>query len=418
MDSFSLPTIIGALIVLIILSAFFSASEASILSINRYKLKHLCKISSAARLLSKMLRRPDRLLSVILIGNNFANILASALATMLALHFGGEFAVLISSAILTFCLLIFAEISPKTVAALHPEKVAFPAAYILRFISFCLYPLVWLTNGISNSLLKIFGISFDSNPVPISREELRTLVHETHGRLHPQHRDWLISILDLEAVTVDDIMIPKHKIIGIDLTDDWDVICGQLSSSQHTVLPVYEDEIDKIKGTLHVRNALNLLASKKFTLEDLKQYIQDPYFVPQGTPVTTQLLNFQKRKSRLALVVDEYGELEGLVTLADILEEIVGEFTTDIGEMSSDIHPQDDDSVMVDGSVFLRELNRRMQWDFSTDGPKTLSGLIIEYLETIPEIGTCLMINNHPIEIIKVQDNRVKTVKVFPKRDS
>ncbi|MFO1257615.1 MAG: HlyC/CorC family transporter [Gammaproteobacteria bacterium] len=417
MENLSLVTILSLLFGMLLLSCFFSASEASILSINRYRLKHLSKISRTARQLSKLLARPDRLLSVILIGNNFANTLASALATMLALKFGGDFAVLITSVLLTFCILIFSEISPKTVAALHPEKIAFPASYVLRFLLWCFYPLVWFTNGISIGLLKLFGIRVEPNPIEINREELRTLVHETHGRIHPRHRDWLLSILDLESVTVDDIMVPKHEIVGIDLSNDWPGICSQLSTSQHTILVIYEEEIDHIKGILHVRNALNLLANKSFTLDDLKEFIQEPYFIPQGTPVTTQLLNFQKRKSRIALVVDEYGELEGLVTLADILEEIVGEFTTDIGEVASDIHPQEDGSVLVDGSVFIRELNRSMQWDFPTDGPKTLSGLIIEYLETIPEIGTCLMINQYPIEVMQLQENRIKTVKIFPKRN-
>lgn len=414
MDTLSLPITIGILIGLIFLSAFFSGSEASMLSLNRYRLKHLSKVNRSAKLVNRMLTRPDRLLGIILIGNNFANILASAIATMLAVRIGGEWTVLIASAILTVVLLIFAEISPKTVATLHPEKIAFPASYPLQVLLWLLYPLVWLTSSISNGLLKLLGITVKAHQVSISRDELKTMVNETQDRLHAHHRDWLLSILDLEAVQVNDIMVPKDEMIAINIANEWKEILKQLSTLQHTLLPVYDTNIENIIGMLHTRDALNLIASDSFTLERLKQILLEPYFIPEGTSLTTQLINFQKNTERAALVVDEYGGLQGLVTLADILEEIVGDFTTDIAAMQADVHPQSDGTTVVDGSVSLRDINRLMNLSFPTDGPKTLSGLIIQQLETIPETSLCLYINEYPIEIIQIQKNRIKKAKIYP----
>lgn len=416
MNDLSLSVIAGALFVLIILSAFFSGSETGMMALNRYRLRHLARHKHRGALkASALLERPDRLIGLILLGNNFVNILASSLATVVALRLFGEAGIAIAAGILTLVILIFAEVAPKTLAALHPERVAFPAAFVLSPLLKIFYPLVAGINWIANGVLRLFKISPEAiDSEQLSREELRTVVNEAGAMISGRYRRMLVSILDLEKVTVNDIMVPKAEINGIDLEDDKQTILDQLTSSQHTLLPLFRGDIDDIVGVLHLRKMLEPLEHGDLTINELHQLADEPYFVPAGTPLSTQLTNFQRQKARLGLVVDEYGDIEGLVTLEDILEEIVGEFTTDFAAHSPDVHPQEDGTYLIDASVTVRELNRAIQWGLPTDGPKTLNGLIVEYLQSIPEPGTSLLLSGYPVEIVQTSENAVKFARVNP----
>lgn len=406
------------LLLLIVLSAFFSGSETSMMSVNRYKLKHSAQFSKSARRVQKLLHRPDRLLGMILLGNTFVNIFAGSIGTLIAVDLLGEqFGAIAASVMITLILLIFGEVSPKTLAAMYPEKVAFPASAPLQLLLWIFYPIVWSINTISNSLLKLCGVSLKhAEQHSFSREELRTIVHETGGRIPSKHRNMLLSILDLEKVLVDDIMIPRNDVLGLDLENDWDAILAQLSNTQHTFLPVYKQDLNNLLGVLHAKKALHLIADQHFNKEQLIQSLEEALFVPQGTSLTTQMINFQKNKERFALVVDEYGDIQGLITLEDILEEIVGEFTTNMSAAYTSILAQEDGSYLVEASTTIREFNRIANWKLPTDSTnKTVNGLIIEYLQAIPEVGTCCLIGgNIPIEVVQVQDNRIKTIKILP----
>lgn len=408
--------LLGILVVLVLLSAFFSGSETGLISLNRYRLRHMAKGGHAGAMrASELLKRPDRLIGLILLGNNFVNILASAIATIIALRLLGDDGIMVATMLLTVVVLIFAEITPKTLAALHPERFAFPATLFLRPLLRALYPLVWLLNTIPNALLRLLRVSQeDMASHSLSSEELRTVVNEAGAMIPRRHQKMLLSILDLERVTVEDIMVPRSEIVGIDLDDDWDTIETQLRTSQHTRLPVYRGDIHNVLGFLHLRNVLALRRQHELSREDLESLIRETYFIPEGTALNTQLLHFQRQRRRIGMVVDEYGDIQGLVTLDDILEEIVGEFTTDPSHSSKDIHPQEDGTFLVDGSANIRELNRIMLWDLPTDGPKTLNGMITEYLETIPEAGTSLLLEGYPIEILQAANNTVKTVRIDP----
>ncbi len=416
MDDIPISALIGTLIFLIILSAFFSGSETGLVSLNRYRLRHLAKTKhrGAARA-AKLLERPDRLIGLILLGNNFVNILASSIATILALRLYGEAGIAIAAAILTLVILIFSEVTPKTLAVLHPERFAFPATFVLSPLLKILYPLVWMVNIAANGLLRLGGISTDkATSQALSSEELRIVVTEAGAMIPRRHQMMLTNILDLEKVTVDDIMIPRNELVGIDMHDDWDDILKQLTNSQHTRMPVFDTDINNVLGMIHVRNTLQLLTQKETSKEDLKRWIRPAYFVPEGTPLNKQLLHFQREKHRSGLVVDEYGDVQGLVTLEDILEEIVGEFTTDPATHIKEVHRQKDGTFLVDGSASIRELNRVMQWELPTNGPKTFSGLITEHMESIPEPGTSLMLAGYPVEIVQTKDNMVKTAQINP----
>ena len=418
MNEVPLSVLFGALIFLLILSAFFSSSETGLMTLNRYRLRHLVqKKHRTAMMAHRLLERPDRLIGLILLGNNFVNILASALTTIIALRLGGETGLAIGTGILTLVVLIFAEVAPKTLAALHPERIAFPAALIYTPLLKVLYPLVWVINGIANTLLNMVGVDTKGvNSHHLSTEELRTVVNEAGALIPKRHQSMLISILDLEKVTVEDIMIPRSEIQGIDLDDDWADIKEQLTHSQHTRLPIYRDDIDNIVGILHIRHVMHQMASahEEFSKESLEGNMREPYFIPEATPLNTQLLNFQRQERRIGLVVNEYGDIQGLVTLEDILEEIVGEFTSDPSTNVRDVHPQEDGSYLVDGSVLVRDLNKMLRWSLPIDGPKTLSGVIVEYLESIPEPGISIKIKDYAIEIVQIADNTVKTARIVP----
>ncbi|MET0012525.1 MAG: HlyC/CorC family transporter [Sedimenticola sp.] len=415
-----IPTgmLFGVLALLILLSAFFSGSETALMTLNRYRLRHLAKDGHRSALRAeKLLSRPDRLIGLILLGNNFVNILASSLATVIALRLGGEGAIAIAAGLLTLVILIFAEVAPKTLAALHPERLAFPAAFVYGPLLKILYPLVWVVNGIANALLKRLGVSpEDSDGQLLSQEELRTVVMEAGAMIPKKHQKMLLSILDLEKAEVEDIMVPRIEVDGIDLEEPLEEIIRQLENSQYTRLPVFDDGIDHIVGIIHLRKAMYALAQGELTKEMIREICDPPYFIPEGTPLNTQLLYFQRKKARMGLVVDEYGDLLGMITLADLLEEIVGEFTTDPQDSIQDVQPQEDGTYLVAGNANVKELVRTFHWKLPTDGPRTINGLIIEYLETIPEPGTSLLLEGYPVEILQTQDNAVRTIRLQPKR--
>jgi len=383
------------------------------MSLNRYQLRHKAREGHrGAKLAERLLERPDRLLGLILLGNNLVNFSAAALVAVIAFKIGGQPAVAVGTVVLTLTVLIFAETAPKTLAALHPERIAFPAAMIYYPLLKITYPIVWLTNVASNGVLYLFGVRDKNNDLhSLSREELRTVVHEAGSRISSRYRDMLISILDLEKVTVDDVMVPHNEIIGVDLDDDESEIESTIAASQHTRLPVFRDNIDKVVGILHLRHLANV-TNKKFSKELLQSLLTEAYFVPEGTPLSIQLVQFQRRRERIAMIVDEYGDIQGIVTLEDILEEIVGEFTTDPADEESDVVQIGVGTYLVDAAANIRELNRSQKWELPTDGPKTLNGLIVELLETIPKPTTCLKINGYPIEIVESDDNRIRSVRI------
>lgn len=386
------------------------------MSLNRYRLQHLAKqkLTGAMRA-QKLLQRPDRLIGLILLGNNFVNILASSIATVIALRIWGETGIAIAAGVLTLVILIFAEVTPKTLAAINPEKLAFPAAIVYQPLLKLLYPMVWVVNLIANQLLKLLGVDvLGGKDDALSHEELRTVVNEAGALIPKRHQKMLLGILDMESATVEDIMIPRNEIVGIDLDDHWDDVVKQIHQVPYTRLPVYRKSIDNIVGMLHLRKALPLLTDESFSEEKLLEFIRDPYFIPEATSLHKQLLNFQKEKRRMGFVVDEYGDILGAVTLEDLLEEIVGEFTTDPYESSLEVQKQDDGGYLVEASISIRELNRITGWSLPTDGPKTLNGLILDYLETIPKPGTSLKLLSMPLEIIQTQGNAVKLVRFYP----
>lgn len=384
------------------------------LSLNKYRLKHLRKQGHhGARKASELLARTDQLISVILIGNNFVNILASSIATVIAIRLWGDAGIAIATALLTLVILIFAEITPKTYAAYHPEKIAFAASHILTPLLKLLYPAVWTMNLVTSRLLKVLGIDTSKQSEShISREELKTLVHEAKGMIPRTHQDMLISILDLEKVTVNDIMVPKSEIIGLNIDDNMDDLIDQVKDSQHTRVPVFKGNINNIIGVLHLRNMTRVISTQEPNKALLLQVCREPYFIPESTPLNQQLLQFQKEKRRIGIVVDEYGDVLGLATMEDILEEIVGEFTTDYSTSSgSDITKQDDGSYLIDGSATIRSINKTLNWTLPTDGPKTINGLIIEKLEFIPELPLSLSVNGYHLEVRQVKDSLIKTVR-------
>lgn len=411
---FSLTTLSLALIFLVLFSGFFSGAEIGMMSLNRYRLKHLVKQKNRQALrVFKMLQRPDRLLGVVLIGNTLANIVASTVATLLGQRLYGDTGVAIATLLLTLVVLVVSEMTPKTLAALYPQQVAFISSWLLLLLQQIFAPLVYLISGITNTILRVFGITMDkAQREALTAEELRSVVHEAGGLLPTEHRGMVISLLDLEEASVEDIMIPKIDIVGIDLELPWHDILDQLETAQHTRLPLFHHNIDNLIGMIHVRDVLNLALEDELDKENLVKIADPPYFVPEATPLNKQILYFQREKRRSCFVVDEYGELRGLVTLEDILEEIIGEFTTDLAALSKDITQQEDGSIIVDASINLRQLKRALGWQLPNLGPKTLSGLIIEYLGYIPTAGSCLQIDNYRIEILKVSGNLVRTARM------
>jgi len=414
LETTSLSLLFFILFILLLFSAFFSSSETALMSLNRYRLRHLAEQGHPGAIrANQLLDRPDRLIGLILLGNNFVNILASAIATIIGIKLLGENGIVVATFTLTLIVLLFAEVTPKTLAALHPERVAFPASFILKPLLVLLYPLVWFTNSITNRILGLFGVRpEDTMSDAINSEELRMVLKEAGSLIPKRHKKMLVSILDLEKVTVDDVMVPRNEIEGININAPLAEIIKQLSYCANTRMPVYETSLDNLIGILHVRKALHLLAQNNLTLETLNSIIKSSYFVPENTPLNTQLIQFQRHKRRTGLVVDEYGDILGLITLEDIFREIVGEFTADLIDEDKDIHPQQDGSYLINGSANIREINRHNHWQLPTDGPKTINGLILEYLESIPEPNVSLRIGHYIIEVVQTTDNTIRTVRI------
>jgi len=392
------------------------------MSLNRYRLKHLAgKNHGGAVRAVELLKYPDKLITLILLGNNFVNVLITQLATYIGYRLYGEAGIALAAGLLTLILLLFAEVTPKTLAATNPEKIALPAAYVYRPLAKVFFPLVVIINWLAKLVQKLFLISAKSSDQDaLNSEELRIAVHETSGLIPDSHRDMLLSILDLEKVTVDDIMVPRSEIIGIDLEDDWHETLKLITNLSYTRIPIFSGNIDNMVGTALVRKILPLILNHEFNPDSLVELTREGYFIPEGTPLTTQLINFRKNKRRIGFVVDEYGDIQGLVTIEDILEEIVGEFTTDPSALHQDFFRDADGSFLIDGSTHVRDINRNLEILLPVEGPRTLNGLILEHMEFIPEAGTSLKINDYPIEIMQVKNNMVKTARIslFQDRES
>ena len=416
MDSIPISTLFILLILLLILSAYFSSSETGLLSLNRYRVRYLAdKGNRGAQKAEKLLKKTDILLSFILIFNNLVNIMASALATMIGLRLGGDAGVAIATGVLTFVMLVFSEIFPKTVAAIYPEKIGFFSSHILSVLIKIFLPLVYFVNFFTNGLMRLIGLKLDIKSHSISPEELRSIVNES-GKFSPRaHQQMLLSILDMEKVTVEDIMVPRNEISGINIEDDWKSIMRQLNHAAHSRIVLYKENMDEnALGILRVREAYRLMTNtNEFTKETLMRAADEIYFIPEGTTLNAQLLNFKNNKERIGLVVDEYGDIKGLVTLEDILEEIVGEFTTsNLPSIEDEVQPQSDGTVIIDGSANIRDLNKMFNWHLDTDEARTFNGFILEHLEDIPQEGTEWRIGNLKIKILEVSDNMIKQAKV------
>ena len=402
------------LLTLLVLSAFFSGSETSMMSLNPYRLRHQRKKSAGARRAAKLLSMPDRLIGLILIGNNAVNILAAIIANMLAIYYVGEAAApWVATATLTILVLVFSEVTPKTIAAQNPEWFAFKASHILKPLLQLLTPLVWLINKLTNTFIGILGFDPNKNrDDSLDSEELKFLVDLSGHKISNSNQGMLRAILDLDNMTVEDIMIPRNEVSGLDLEDDIEILMEQILSCEYTRQPVYSGDINNIIGIFHVRKANHLLRAETITHKAIKRFADEAYFIPESTRLTTQLLNFKKMRSRFAIVVDEYGEVQGLVTLEDILEEIVGDFTTNEADKIDEVIAQKNGSYLIDGTATIRDINKSTSWDLPLDGPKTMNGLVLEQLESIPDGNVSFRVNNFKFETIEINGTRVKKVAV------
>ncbi|WP_159268558.1 HlyC/CorC family transporter [Zhongshania aliphaticivorans] len=420
MNEAPLGLLFGILATLIVLSGFFSGSETGMMSLNRYRLRHRAKSGHrGAKRASKLLEQPDSLISTILIGNNLVNNLAAAIATILAIRLYGDNAVVPASILLTLVFLIFAEIIPKTIAAYKSEAVAYTVSHVLLPLKSIMFPVIWLVSHVTQFVLKLTRIEKNDGSEHIGLDELRTIVGEAGHLIPKHHKGMLMNILDLEQVTVDDIMIPRNEVFGIDADADTDTIIRKLRDAEFTRIPVYQNDIDNIVGILHQRDIISSVdAQGRVQRDALMQAVRTPYFIPEGTPLNTQLFNFQKQKRRLGIVVDEYGVMQGIVTLEDLLEEIVGEFTSNLSTNPEDIIHQSDGSYLVDGTTTIRDINKSMKWDLPTDGPKTLNGLLLEKLESFPEGSVGLTINQYNFEILEMKGNLIQSVRAYSKAKS
>lgn len=416
MDNIPVSLLLGALVVLMLISAFFSASETSLLSLNRYRLKHHVRIKHRGAICAdQLLKQPERLIGMILLGNNFANILASSIATILGYQLYGELGVMIVPFILTVFILIFSEVTPKTVAILYPQPIAYFSSHIYVPLLKIFSPFLWMINSSTNLLLLLLRVDKESaRPHHISKEELRTILLESESIL-PARQQMLLNLVDLEKITVEDIMVPRGDIIGLDLNDDWQDVLTQIRDSQYGKLPVYRGHIDQVEGVFTVRHAVRFIDDENFTEEKLLSILKKPYFIPESTPLTQLLINLQAEKQRMGFVVNEYGDIQGLATIQAILEEIVGEFTSNPSTKMKEIHRQDDGSYLIEGGAHVRDVNQALHWTLPSIGPRTINGLVLEYLESIPKPGTSILIDGHPVEIVQVFDNLIKIVRIYPK---
>lgn len=403
------------LVLLILLAAFFSCAETGLMAVNRYRLRHKARMKMKyAMVLLQLLKRPDRLLGAILIGNTFANMMASSLATLLAAHFWGEKGAILTAFLLAFVVLIFAEIAPKTLAAIYPEKIARLVAYPIGWILKILYPAVWVANTIANGMLRLLNVQISEDLFePLTREELRSVVYDATGKISRQYQKMLLGILDLSKLTVNDVMIPRGEIRGVDIDQPLEAIIAHINQYHQDWIPVYRENVNQMLGVLHTHEFLRLhLSRTNIDKELLEHFLQPPYFVPEGTSLNIQLIHFQQNPDKVAFVVDEYGEILGLLTVKDIIEEIVGEFTS--MAHGKRIQQQPDGGFLVDGAMTVREFNRATSWELPVGGPRTINGLIVEYLEALPHPGTAVLIKEYPIEIVQVKENRVKLARINP----
>ncbi len=401
-----------ATVILIFMSGYFSSSETAMMKLNPYQLKHMAAQGNrGARRSQKLLRRTDRLLGVILIGNNLVNNIAAMIAYVICVRLLGDFGPAVAAIGFTFLMLVFAEVAPKTIAAERPESIAFPSSYILNLLEKILSPAVSLVKACASVMVNPFVKNIAAKSTSLSLEELRTVVG-TESDLPLERQEMLLGILDLGKAEINDIMVHRSEVEGIDIGNSDRDLVDDLIHANHTLLPVYEDDIDNVIGVLHLKRAGQLLRSETIAIEDFKEQLEQPYFVPSGTPLPTQLANFQQKKTRFAFVVDEYGTVLGIVTLEDILEEVIGEFTTDTSAGYPDIFPQEDGSYVIDGYALLRDINTRLEWDLPTEGPKTLNGLLLEVLEDIPDGNVGLKINGYVCETLKVGENALPSIRV------
>ncbi len=410
-----LSMLLGILLLMLVLSAFFSGSETSLMTLNRYRLRHLVKLKHPGAIKAQtLLQRPDRVLGLILLCNNFVNNFASSIATVIAikLYADEESSVAIAAALLTLVMLIFSEVTPKTLATIKPELLAFPSAWVYTVLLKIFYPLVWLVNTLAHCLLRQMGVDTTKTAHnELNKDELKSIISEAESVMPYRYQKMLLGILDLESATVEDIMTPRNEIVGIDLELPIETIIEQIKNSPHTRLPVYKQHVDRVIGFLHLRKVLSEIHFKDFDKQTIISLLSKPSFIPESTSVHAQMVRFKSEKIRVGLVVDEYGDVQGLVTLDDLLQEIVGELIT---EEENTVSQQSDGSYLVDAGITVRELNRVMRWELPTEGAKTLNGLILNFMETIPNIGTSIRLHGYPMEILERDENSVKLVKFLP----
>ena len=416
MNDIPISLLLAVLLILILLSAFFSGSETALMTLNRYRLRNRLESGDRAALrIDQLLQRPDRVLGVILLGNNFVNILASALATVIALRLFGEAGIAIATGSLTLVILIFAELAPKTLAAAHPERLAYPASLALSPLLRLAYPLVWLINAIANRLLSALGVNLQQgHEHRLTVDELGTVVRNAGALRHTGHLSMTLNLMELERATVEDIMIQRGEIEGLDMADDAEQLRRDIETTLYSWLPVYRGSIDQTFGMVRTRRALPLVQNAEFNRDSLAKVVEAPYFIPEGTDLIRQMVNFRKEKRRVGLVVSEYGDIQGMVTLTDIFEEVVGEFATDPWDIAAAVTPEQDGGYLLDAMMSVRAVNRALNWTLPLDGPKTLNGLILEHMETIPTADTSLKLHGYPIEIVQTTTTGVRTVRAHP----
>ena len=418
MYNISTEILIIILIILFLLSAFFSGSETALMSINKYKMRHQAKLNNkGAKAAKKLLENPDKIIGVILLGNNLTNILITQIATLISLRVYGDIGLAIATGLLTIFILIFAELTPKTIGQMHSEKIAYSSSLLYKPMLILLYPFVFIINLIANSIIKIMGLEDNIAKSSLSTEELKTVLSESSIKFPKPHLRMLESIIDLEKATVEDIMIPRSDIYGIDISDDIASVVSNFKVTPYTRIPVYEDNIENLLGLIHIKNIAPLLASRSINDTEIRNLIKKPYYIVSGTSLYRQLLSFQKEKRRIGFIIDEYGNIQGLVTLEDILEEIVGDFTSDPSSSEEILTTKNDNVFIIDGGVHVREINQELDIKLIAKEAKTINGFILEHTENLPEINDIIKIQGHTFKVLENIDNAVKTVHLEVNND-
>ena len=418
MNNISTEILIIVLIILFLLSAFFSGSETALMSINKYKMRHQAKLNNkGAKAAKKLLENPDKIIGVILLGNNLTNILITQIATLISLRLYGDIGLAIATGLLTIFILIFAELTPKTIGEMHSEKIAYSSSLLYRPMLILLYPFVFIINLIANSIIKIMGLKENVAKSSLSSEELKTVLSESSIKFPKPHLKMLESIIDLEKATVEDIMIPRSDIYGIDISDDIAIVVSNFKITPYTRIPVYEDNIENLLGLIHIKNIAPLLASKSINDSEIKKLIKKPYYIVSGTSLYKQLISFQKEKRRIGFIIDEYGNIQGLVTLEDILEEIVGDFTSDPSSNEEITTTNKANIYIIDGGAHIREINQELDIKLISKEAKTINGFILEHTENLPKINDIIKIQGHTFKVLESIDNAVKTVHLEVNHD-